>query len=95
MIPRIQLLLSFSQISFSLNYNKLSSTTINERFQIEPVLISAITTNGGKNWRKQYVWRITRHVILIAFKTVAFHGHIDKVEVVTVGIVNGVIEGFE
>jgi hypothetical protein len=41
------------------------------------------------------VWRITRHVILIAFKTVAFHGHIDKVEVVTVGIVNGVIEGFE
>jgi hypothetical protein len=41
------------------------------------------------------VWRITRHVILIAFKTVAFHDHIDKVEVVVVGIVNDVIEGFE
>jgi MATE family multidrug resistance protein len=58
--------------------------------------------SGSKNWQGECknLWRVAGPVILasvfqflIAFVTAAFVGHIGKVELAAVSIVNGVIEG--
>ncbi|KAF0910541.1 hypothetical protein E2562_002983 [Oryza meyeriana var. granulata] len=62
----------------------------------------AVGAGRRKNWRDEFgnLWRIAGPVILteifqflIGFVTAAFVGHIGKVELAAVSVVNGVVEG--
>ena len=63
---------------------------------------AAVAVSGRKKWSVECknLWRVAGPVILteifqfgLGFVTVAFVGHIGKVELAAVSIVNGVVEG--